>query len=152
MWRLVIIAKKKKINLNCFRESEANKAKYAKQMAEQKKDAESSVSYILRLFMPLYKKQLSFVFRLSSIILTPKVHSRRSMLFPVTKTYKKLQSNSYTMLLLKIYSYIYIFKIYSYIIFLYLYVKLKRQLKHYLKELFIITLLLSTLSLPGRLS
>ena len=51
MWILVIIAEKKKINLNCFRESEANKAKYAKQMAEQKKDAESSVSYI---FPPVY--------------------------------------------------------------------------------------------------
>ena len=108
MWILVIIAKKKKINLNCFRESEANKAKYAKQMAEQKKDAESSVSYILRLFMPLYKKQLSFVFRLSSIILTPKMHPRRSMLFPVPKTYKKIQSNSYTIFLLKRYSYIYV--------------------------------------------
>ena len=116
MWLLVIIAKKNKINLNCFRESEANKAKYAKQMAEQKKDAESSVSYILRLFMPLNKKQLSFVFRLSRIILTPKVYRRRSMLFPVPrtlwllpvpKTYKKIQSNSYTMFLLKRYSYMY---------------------------------------------
>lgn len=102
MWILVIIAKKKKINLNCFRESEANKAKYAKQMAEQKKDAESSVSYILHLFMPLNKKELSFVFRLSSIILTPKVHPRCSKLFPVPKKKKK---------------------------YIYLYVKLKRQLK-----------------------
>ena len=33
------------INVNCCRESEANKAKYAKQMAEQKKDAESSVRF-----------------------------------------------------------------------------------------------------------
>ena len=75
-------------------------------MAEQKKDAESSVSYILRLFMPLNKKQLSFVFRLSCTILTPKVHPRRSMLFQVPKTYKKIQSNSYTMFLLKRHSYI----------------------------------------------
>ena len=37
--------KKKKINVNFCRESEANKAKYAKQMAEQKKDAESSVRF-----------------------------------------------------------------------------------------------------------